>query len=34
MTPTFAINGTLWEAPNPTGELWPQLDTALTQAVG
>jgi protein-disulfide isomerase len=33
-TPTFSINGTLWEAPNPTGELWPQLDTALTQAVG
>lgn len=33
MTPTFAINGTLWEA-SGTGELWPQLDAALTQAVG
>jgi protein-disulfide isomerase len=33
-TPTFAINGTVWELPSPTGEIWPQLDVALTQAVG
>ena len=33
-TPSFAINGTVWEAPNTTGEIWPQLDVALTQAVG
>lgn len=33
-TPTFVINGTTWEAPEPTGELWPQLDQALTQATG
>jgi protein-disulfide isomerase len=33
-TPTFVINGTQWEAPSPTGELWPQLDSALTLVVG
>lgn len=33
-TPTFMINGTMWETPNPTGEIWPQLDAALTQATG
>lgn len=33
-TPTFVINGTTWQAPEPTGELWPQLDQALTQATG
>jgi protein-disulfide isomerase len=33
-TPTFAINGSLWQAPSPNGEIWPQLDAALTQAVG
>ena len=32
-TPTFVINGTTWEA-DRTGELWPQLDRALTQATG
>jgi protein-disulfide isomerase len=33
-TPSFAINGTVWQAPNPTGDIWPQLNVALTQAVG
>ena len=33
-TPTFIINGTQWEAPSGNGELWPQLDAALTQVVG
>ena len=33
-TPTFIINGSLWEAPSRTGELWPQLDAALTLVVG
>lgn len=33
-TPTFIVNGTQWEAPSPTGELWPQLDAALTLVVG
>jgi protein-disulfide isomerase len=32
-TPTFAINGSIWEA-NGTGDLWPQLDAALAQTVG
>lgn len=32
-TPTFVINGTQWEA-DRTGELWPQLDQALTRATG
>jgi protein-disulfide isomerase len=33
-TPTFAINGVLWDQPSPGGEIWPQLDAALTQATG
>lgn len=33
-TPTFVINGTQWEEPGVGAELWPQLDTALAQAVG
>lgn len=33
-TPTFVINGTTWEAPEVTGEIWPQLDQALTRATG
>jgi protein-disulfide isomerase len=33
-TPTFVINGTTWEAPDVTGEIWPQLDQALTRATG
>jgi len=32
-TPSFVINGTQWEA-DRTGELWPQLDQALTRATG
>ena len=33
-TPSFMINGVLWEQPSRGAEIWPQLDTALTQAVG
>jgi protein-disulfide isomerase len=33
-TPTFFINGTQWTPDSPTGELWPQLDAALTTVVG
>lgn len=33
-TPTFVINGTTWEPADSTGELWTQLDSALTQATG
>ena len=32
-TPTFVINGTQWEA-DRTGDLWTQLDQALTRATG
>ena len=33
-TPSFVINGTLWQEPDRTAELWPQLDHALTLATG
>lgn len=33
-TPTFVINGVLWDQPSPGGEIWPQLDAALSQATG
>jgi len=33
MTPSFAINGTLWDYV-ATSEVWPQLDQALTRATG
>jgi 2-hydroxychromene-2-carboxylate isomerase len=32
-TPSFVINGTLWEY-STTSDLWPQLDQALTRATG
>lgn len=32
-TPTFVINGTVWDS-DSTGEMWPQLDQALTRATG
>ena len=32
-TPSFAINGTLWEY-ETTSDIWPQLDQALTRATG
>ena len=33
-TPSFVINGVLWDQPSPGGEIWPQLDAALGQATG
>jgi protein-disulfide isomerase len=33
LTPSFVINGTLWDA-DPTADLWTQLDQALTRATG
>ncbi|MBW8743820.1 MAG: thioredoxin domain-containing protein [Sphingomonas sp.] len=33
MTPSFVINGTVWES-DIGSEIWPQLDQALTRATG